>query len=268
MQVVQSNTASMPSFLLRPLGGGEVAARQRPRKLRFAVDGRSIELLLSAGAAPDDIPDDDSVATVANAALAQAVDDAAARLGREAFAAAMLAIGRDAVAESLLRALVAASSAREASDDASLASIGTALVVRALALCRTGRETPDREPPRSALPTWRLKRVVQHVDAHLERRVTLADMAAVAGLTRMHFAAQFRRATGTSPHGYLLQRRVERAKALLRDSSRPLVDIALSVGFGTQPHFTTVFKRFVGQTPHRWRQSHVGVGLDAGTCEM
>jgi AraC-like DNA-binding protein len=166
----------------------------------------------------------------------------------------MAAVGRDAVAKDLILTLVAAAAAQGEADDASLTSIGTALASRAIALCRTSNPPPARASTRSPLPKWRLKRVIEHVDAHLQHRVTLAEMAAVAGLTRMHFAAQFRRATGVSPHGYLLRRRVERAKELLRDIRRPLVDVALSVGFATQAHFTTVFKRFAGQTPHRWRQ--------------
>lgn len=241
----------------------QAAAPMRGRRLRFVVDGRAIEIVLPANATGSDLSDGPPAAAIPSAALARAADEEEARLGRDAFAAAMMAVGRDAVAESLVRALLAAMAAPEASDDDSLASIGSALVVRALALCRTRREISAPGRSRAPLPTWRLKRVVQHIDAHLQGRITLGDMAAVAGLTRMHFAAQFRRATGMSPHGYLLQRRVERAKALLCDSRRPLVDIALSVGFGTQPHFTTVFKRFAGQTPHRWRQS-----LDAGAAAM
>lgn len=263
MQLVQSNAAPMPSLLPVLPERAQAAAPMRARRLRFAVDGRAIEIVLPANAAGSDLSDGPAAVTIPGAALARAADEEEARLGREAFAAAMMAVGRDAVAESLVRALLAAMAAREASDDDSLASIGSALVVRALALCRTRPESSAPERSRSPLPTWRLKRVVQHIDAHLQGRITLGEMAAVAGLTRMHFAAQFRRATGMSPHGYLLQRRVERAKALLGDTGRPLVDIALSVGFGTQPHFTTVFKRFAGQTPHRWRQS-----LDAGTAAM
>jgi AraC-like DNA-binding protein len=74
----------------------------------------------------------------------------------------------------------------------------------------------------------------------------------------MHFAALFRVATGARPHEYVLRRRIERAQELLRDSSLTLVDVALSVGFQTQSHFTTVFKRFTGETPHRWRRSTAG----------
>jgi AraC family transcriptional regulator len=125
---------------------------------------------------------------------------------------------------------------------------------------------PDRAAPinqtqssangrrRTPLQKWRLKRVTDHVDGHLSRRITLADMAAVAGLTRMHFAAQFRAATGMRPHDFLLQRRIDRARGLLRDPKLALVDVALSVGFQTQAHFTTVFKRFAGDTPNRWRR--------------
>jgi AraC-like DNA-binding protein len=86
--------------------------------------------------------------------------------------------------------------------------------------------------------------------------VTLLDLAAVAGLSRMHFASQFRAATGRRPHEYLLRQRIRRADELLRESTMTIVDIALSVGFQTQPHFTTVFKRFVGYTPLQWRNAN------------
>jgi AraC family transcriptional regulator len=111
-----------------------------------------------------------------------------------------------------------------------------------------------REPRQvGPLQKWRMKRVIEFVDAHLGQRITLHTMAAAAGLTRMHFAAQFRTASGLRPHEYLLRRRVDRACELLRDSQLPLVEIALSVGFQTQAHFTTVFRRFTGETPSRWR---------------
>jgi AraC-like DNA-binding protein len=105
------------------------------------------------------------------------------------------------------------------------------------------------------LPKWRLARVVQYISDHIEDSIKLADLAKAAGLTRMHFAAQFRATVGVSPHEYLLRRRIERAQTLLQDPKQRLVDVALSVGFQAQPHFTTVFRRFVGVSPHRWRLS-------------
>lgn len=104
------------------------------------------------------------------------------------------------------------------------------------------------------LPKWRYRRVERYIDDHLEDRIMLADMARTVGLTRMHFAAQFRMATGVKPHEFLLQRRIDRACALLRDEDHSLVEIALKVGFQSQAHFTTVFKRMVGETPFRWRR--------------
>ncbi|KVV51465.1 AraC family transcriptional regulator [Burkholderia territorii] len=115
---------------------------------------------------------------------------------------------------------------------------------------------PQRDARRTAeLPSWRMRRVVEYVDAHLADPIGLADMAKSAGLTRMHFAAQFRHATGLRPHEYLMRRRIERAQQLLLESRHNVLDVALSTGFRSQAHFTTVFKRFVGQTPCCWRTS-------------
>jgi AraC-type DNA-binding domain-containing proteins len=109
-----------------------------------------------------------------------------------------------------------------------------------------------------SLQKWRLKRVLQYIDDHLAAKIALQDLATVAGLSRMHFAAQFRAAVGLRPHQYLLKRRIERAEELLKQAEIALVDVALTVGFQTQAHFTTVFKRFAGDTPHQWRSAHLG----------
>jgi AraC family transcriptional regulator len=106
----------------------------------------------------------------------------------------------------------------------------------------------------STLSKWRLKRAAEYMAANLAEPISLADIAAAAGLSRMHFAAQFRAATGLRPHEYLIRRRVEEAQKMLLTSPQSLVEIALDVGFRTQAHFTTVFGRFVGETPSLWRQ--------------
>jgi AraC-like DNA-binding protein len=96
------------------------------------------------------------------------------------------------------------------------------------------------------------------LEANLAEPISLADIASAAGLSRMQFAAQFRAATGLRPHEYLLQRRIEHAQDLLLNSCLPLVEIALDVGFKTQAHFTTVFARFVNETPNALRhRNHV-----------
>ncbi|MCK1655570.1 helix-turn-helix transcriptional regulator [Bradyrhizobium sp. 149] len=110
----------------------------------------------------------------------------------------------------------------------------------------------------NALPKWRLRRVEQYVTDHFHRCISLSELANVAGLSRMHFAAQFRVATGYRPREYLLNHRIEHAKTLLATTERPLAEIALAVGFSTQAHFSTVFKRISGQSPARWRLASKG----------
>lgn len=109
----------------------------------------------------------------------------------------------------------------------------------------------------AGLQKWRLIRVTDYVERHLADSVRLQHLAAVAGLTRMHFAAQFRIATGVRPHHYVRHRRIEKACELLRESEHAIVDIALAVGFQTQAHFSTVFRQVTGQTPRQWRLKHV-----------
>ncbi len=108
-----------------------------------------------------------------------------------------------------------------------------------------------------ALPRWRLKKVQDHVYAHLASPISLADLAGVAGLSRSYFAAQFRAATGCRPHEYVLEQRVEQAKVMLAESGTSIIEVALAVGFQTQAHFSTVFKRLTGTTPARWRAAQL-----------
>jgi AraC-like DNA-binding protein len=105
----------------------------------------------------------------------------------------------------------------------------------------------------AALQPWRLKRISIFIDQNIDQPLSLDCLSRAVGLSRMHFAALFRRATGLRPHDYVMQRRMERAKQLLSESSMPIVEIAFCVGFQSQSHFTTVFKRAVGTTPNGWR---------------
>lgn len=120
-----------------------------------------------------------------------------------------------------------------------------------------------RGRPVQALQKWRLKRVVDHIESSMSSKITLRDLAAAAGLSRMHFASQFRVATGMRPHEFLLQQRILRAVELMRDTTMTIMEITLTVGFQTQAHFTTVFKRFVGCTPRHWR---VGNQMPPPSC--
>lgn len=162
--------------------------------------------------------------------------------------------------DQVIRSLSSALEAAEQGQDRHCAeALRVAIAVRFAGLRAAETETGAR--PIRALQKWRLKRVVEYVDVHLSNKITLLDLAAIAGLSRMHFASQFRMATGLRPHEFLLRRRVRRAEELLQNSRMAIVEIALTVGFQTQAHFTTVFKRFVGCTPRQWRMSSQLPGL-------
>jgi AraC family transcriptional regulator len=108
---------------------------------------------------------------------------------------------------------------------------------------------------RGGLSGYRLRRAKDFINEHLDQELTLAGIAESVGLSQFHFARAFKLTTNTTPQRYLTERRVERAKRLLSDSDLPLVEIGSQVGFKSQSHFTTLFRRFTGTTPKAWRES-------------
>lgn len=105
---------------------------------------------------------------------------------------------------------------------------------------------PEGPPGRSAL-----LRVREYLDATSQRDVSLAELAVIAGVGEFHLSRSFRRAFGLPPHAYHLQRRINRARALLLDET-PIAMVATRTGFADQAHFTRHFKRLVGVTPGRY----------------
>jgi AraC family transcriptional regulator len=101
----------------------------------------------------------------------------------------------------------------------------------------------------------RLARVLDYIEANLEGDLTVARLASVACLSQFHFARAFKAAVGQSPHRHVGARRLERAKELLGDADRALVDIALALRFSCQANFTRAFRRATGQTPAQYRRS-------------
>jgi AraC-like DNA-binding protein len=147
-------------------------------------------------------------------------------------------------------ALATPSTATERSDSPAVNEDETSL---ANDLC-SEPPTASRSPP-LALQTWRLRRVQEYIRSHISDTIRLTDLANAAGLTRMYFAAQFRARTGVRPHDYVIRQRIARAQALLMIPQTKISDVGFCVGFANQAHFTTVFRRYTGITPHRWRLS-------------
>jgi AraC family transcriptional regulator len=104
------------------------------------------------------------------------------------------------------------------------------------------------------LPLGRLRAVVEYIEGHLDGGPTLAQLAAVVGLSAYHFARQFKAATGLPPHQYVILRRVERARQLLQaGTDLSLAEVAAHAGFSDQSQLSHHFKRLVGVTPGRFR---------------
>jgi AraC family transcriptional regulator len=99
----------------------------------------------------------------------------------------------------------------------------------------------------------RLRRVLDYIDVCLGEDLSLPQLAAQAGLSSVHFAREFKRLTGLPPHRYVLQRRAERAAALLEEGETSLKTLALEVGFSSQSHLTAAFQRVYGTTPGAYR---------------
>jgi len=110
-------------------------------------------------------------------------------------------------------------------------------------------------PTGQGLDRRRLFRVLEHIEANLEGDLTLDSMASIACLSRYHFARAFKQAIGQSPIRYVSTKRLERAKALLIQGERSLVDIALGLSFSSQANFTRAFTQATGQSPGRYRQT-------------
>jgi AraC family transcriptional regulator len=161
---------------------------------------------------------------------------------------------RDPAIERLSQALAVSQTSDAALGKVFTDSVSLAIVSRLVSRQYAGASRSARAA--AELPKWRMTRVMEYVDAHLGDPIGLAEMAQSAGLTRMHFAAQFREACGLRPHEYLLRRRIDHAQSLLLGSRHNVLDVALACGFRSQAHFTTVFKRFVGETPYSWRKSN------------
>jgi AraC family transcriptional regulator len=109
--------------------------------------------------------------------------------------------------------------------------------------------------PSGGLTRNQTRRVLDYIESNLSRELTLGELARIAELSLHHFARMFKKTIGLAPYRYVLERRVERAKLLLRTAGMSLVDISLSVGFCSQSHFTSAFGRMVGATPTEFQGS-------------
>ncbi len=118
--------------------------------------------------------------------------------------------------------------------------------------------------PRTPSPdvARRLLRAKDFIDAHYDEHLLVAAVAEVAHQSPAHFARQFHRTFGETPHQYLLSRRLERAAHLLRNTDYTVARVAVSVGVSSVGTFTSSFRRAYGQTPTQYRSIYLPALMD------
>ena len=140
----------------------------------------------------------------------------------------------------------------------SLDSLSADSIVVDLAQALLGAGRDDARPAVSRrVDVAAVERARQLLDGQRTRAVRSSELEAITGLTRYELARQFRTTLGTSPHRYLLMRRLALARDLIH-AARPLVDVACEAGFADQAHFTRVFRSAFGLTPARYRALRIG----------
>lgn len=105
------------------------------------------------------------------------------------------------------------------------------------------------------LSSTQLKRVTDYINDHLDRELSLEELAAIAQLSPYHFCRSFKRSAQLTPHQYVIRQRVERAKLLLKDDKMGISEVAIACGFTHQSHLSRHFKRLTGMTPKKFSQS-------------
>jgi AraC family transcriptional regulator len=135
--------------------------------------------------------------------------------------------------------------------------IDTVAQMMAVHLARTHsvQSRPTGLPPAPAVSHQRMRQLIEFVEANLDQPLTLDAMAAQVGISPLYLARAFKAAIGQSPHQYVLARRIERAKELLRNTEMPIIDVALSVGFSSQSHLSHWMIRHTGVPPGVYRRS-------------
>lgn len=158
---------------------------------------------------------------------------------------------RDTVINSIGMALLAELESEGLSGRLYAESLGNVLAVHLLRYY----SVPSTRPVTftGGLSAVKLRQVTEFIGDNYGRDIKLAELAQVAGMSSFHFAREFKRTTGTTPHQYLIKFRIERAKTLLAKRDLPLIEVSLRSGFSHQSHFTRLFRRVTGTTPHSYR---------------
>ncbi len=158
------------------------------------------------------------------------------------------------IATSLTRELVPGQSGQQLMVDALVRQLGVHLLRTHIRV----RRDPGIELSRTGPVDRRLRRAIELMDAHCAEELSLKELAAAAFLSEHYFAHLFKDVTGLTPHAYLANLRMERARTLLAQTELPITRIAAEVGYRSPSHFAHAFRGVTGETPRAFRTAARG----------
>ena len=104
--------------------------------------------------------------------------------------------------------------------------------------------------------SFRIKRAIAHIEERIGDNITIDQLAKAAGMSRDHFVRTFRKSTGETPHQYLVERRMARARRILQTTDIKVADVARQCGYESLTYFSTLFRREVGVSPAAYRRAN------------
>jgi AraC-like DNA-binding protein len=110
-------------------------------------------------------------------------------------------------------------------------------------------------PIKGGLASWQIRKIDDHIAAHLASTIGIADLSDITRLSSGHFCRAFKISMGITPHTYVRRKRIERAQGMMLNSAASLSEIAGECGLSDQSHLTRLFRKYVGQTPMTWRRA-------------
>jgi AraC family transcriptional regulator len=238
------------AFLLE---NGQARAEFRSRRERRASTGHLARAVSIVPAGVTVWACSEQPGSVRFASLAVDPEEIVARLGD--------AIPRDTLLEPQLNVVderlwqLGSTLARESAQPDAYSSLACDSLVTLL-LVQLFRSKEQRSTPArvARLSPAQLRRVTEHIESQLAERISLAELAQLAGTSQSHFCHAFKATTGLAPHRWQLEARIRHSQALLSCRHSSVADVALATGFADQSHFTRVFRRVVGETPASWRR--------------
>jgi len=152
-------------------------------------------------------------------------------------------------------AVVSEMAAEQVGHAAMLDALVRQIVIHLLRCHLTVRKSDQIELSRAGPVDRRLRRAIEFMHDNFEREIAVEEIAAAAYLSEYHFARFFKQISGVTPHTYLANLRLERARRLLAETTLPISEIASMVGYQSQSHFTKMFKSITGVTPRAYREA-------------